>query len=191
MRGDNLREWILMVTDEEKEALTRLLNEMRELASTSTAADASVFKHFLPKETQRVTYRRYAHTYYSNHISGRNLSHKQLMVHWAAIYDVIAERTGIKYDLRTNTLMFYGPEYDHFLIDFCGIRYNESDDRKGRYRQVGTVFRRFATLDSDFNLSENDAKMYKLYCECKKAFRKTNDDPNSRNFRGSYVPCKL
>ena len=57
------------------------------------------------------------------------------MLYFAAIYHVIAHRTGIELG------KFWGPEYDSFLMDYCHIQYNKSAVKKGRYRQVGDVYK--------------------------------------------------
>ena len=157
------QQWLVEVTGEEKKALVRLLNEMRQTASSqTTASDSQHYKDFLPTLEQRTVYKRYVREYHSNYVAGRNIQHKYLMLHWAAIYAVIAKRTGIS--------LFFGPEYDHFLMDFCGIEYNRSENRKGRYRQVGDVYRKYGAITDTFGLSENDAAMYRYFAACRKNF---------------------
>lgn len=85
---------------------------------------------------------------YSNFIFGRKLMHKQEMVLYAVMYEVIREQ-----QKADNT--FFGPEFDRFLYYSCGIHYNNSDTPRGRYRQVSDVWRKiFADTTSKSKMPE-------------------------------------
>ena len=97
--------------------------------------------HFLPTLNQRLAYKGYVLAYYHEHMQDGQGKHKDDMLHWAAIYQAIVDRGGAVLPKGVAKLdaPFYGPEFDHFVYDFCGIRYNTSANARGRYRRVDEV----------------------------------------------------
>ena len=123
--------------------------------------------HFLPNMNQRLAYKDYLLAYYHEYMLSGQGKHKDDMLHWAAIYQVIVDRGGVVLPRGVSKIdaPFYGPEFDYFIFDFCGIRYNASSNARGRYRRVGEV--REACLHPDPNspkaLSPKLIELYKLY----------------------------
>lgn len=121
------------------EARDLLLEECRQMLSVAPGAAApgkASQGTFLPTDSQRRVYRELVLTYYREYIVGKDLKHKELMLHWAAVYQAIADRTGLR------DVPFCGPEFDAFVYDYCGIAYNVSNTRRGRYRSVQDLWAR-------------------------------------------------
>lgn len=115
------------------QARTELLEQCRlmlELAPGAAAPTKACNSPFLPNDSQRRVYREYVQTYYRENIVGKNLKHKDQMIHWAAVYQAIADRTGLC------NVPFCGPAFDAFVFDYCGIPYNASATPRGRYRSI-------------------------------------------------------
>lgn len=138
-----------------EQARAKLLSECRLMLKEAPGAGAPSKTSrtlFLPNDSQRRVYREHVLQYYQEYIVGKNLKHKELMVHWAAVYQAIADRSGLR------EVTFCGPEFDAFLFDYCGIAYNTSTSRRGRYRTIQDL--RTACLDTraecaqrqDFNI---------------------------------------
>lgn len=87
-------------------------------------------------------------------VKGQQLKHKDLMVVYAMMYEVVRQNCGLG-------RAFYGPDFDKLLYDVCGIKYNGSNDRKGRYRQVGDVWKKLFG-DSDENSAANNETLMKM-----------------------------
>lgn len=102
------------------------------------------------------------------------VSSKKQKHYYAAIYELIRQYTGTE-------MKFFGPEFDDFLYNYCGILYNKGKDNKGRYRQVGTVWK---NLFKDSTVG----KEIEEYKQIKSAFHKDifRDTVTKKN--DSYVP---
>jgi len=163
-------------------ARSQLLKECRLMMEVSPGANAPTKaseRRFLPSDSQRQVYRELVQDYYREFIVGKELKHKDLMVHWAAVYDAIVNRTGLR------DCPFLGPEFDAFLYDFCGIAYNESSTRRGRYRTIQDLRARFLEL-------RHECPMYQDFMDYRNEMTKII----SRQHRvvgrsGSDVPRKL
>ncbi|MDO4959703.1 MAG: hypothetical protein Q4E68_10695 [Prevotellaceae bacterium] len=129
------------VTPQEKVAIEALLKKMRkdarEADAKKRAASRKGVRMFLPSDSQRRIYSGYVRAYHDIYIDKQDVPHKQLMLHYAAIYHAIAIKTGLSRDC------FHGPDFDSFMIYDCGIIYNSSDKPRGRYRQVQDTFLRY------------------------------------------------
>lgn len=115
-------------------ARTQLLEQCRlmsEVAPGASEPRRAYTSPFLPSDSQRRVYREHVQAYYQEYIVGKNLKHKDLMLHWAAVYQAIADRSGIRREVP-----FCGPDFDEFVYDYCGIAYNNSTSRRGRYRSI-------------------------------------------------------
>lgn len=179
-----------MMTEEEMVAVRRFLGEMRRKAEANEST-IRAGKHFLPTKHQMDYYKVHVCTYHSYYIAGRNVSHKLCMLHYAAIYEVIARMTGIK-DGK-----FWGPEYDRFLIDHCQLKYNKSDDNRGRFRQVKDVYKRYGhgipnrdTTAVTSSKAKGKEKMQGLYDSFVNNFRRIADSRPVK-YGQSHVPEKL
>ena len=116
-----------------EQARRHLIDECRLMMKDAPGAAApgkARLNSFLPNESQRRMYKQYVLDYYQLYIRGKDLPHKVQMLHWAAIYQAICERTGLR------DLAFHGPEFDRFIYDYCGIAYNKSAQPRGRYRTI-------------------------------------------------------
>jgi len=123
-----------MVMQAFADAQARLLTECQlMLAEAPGAKEPKKACHspFLSTDSQRRVYREHVQAYYREYIVGKDLKHKDLMVHWAAVYQAIADRIGIRKEVP-----FCGPDFDEFVYDYCGIAYNNSPSRRGRYRSI-------------------------------------------------------
>lgn len=188
---DNRHEWTLMVTDEEEQALEQFLAKLRAV-KRDEEAQSRKNKHFLKSAEQEKNYRKHVLAYYQRYLCYGEVSHKQQMLHWAAIYHVIAERTGSLFDKNDKRkLVFHGPEFDRFVKEYCGIPYNESNNAKGRYRQVGDVFRKFAGI-AEFgapSLTAHDRKLHSLYLTYISNFKDECGAVSSKvSYRAGVVP---
>ena len=129
------------VTPQEKVAIEALLKKMRkdarEADAKKRAASRKGVRMFLPSDSQRRIYSGYVRAYHDIYIDKQDVPHKQLMLHYAAIYHAIAIKTGLSRDC------FHGPDFDSFMIYDCGIIYNSSDKPRGRYRQVQDTFLKY------------------------------------------------
>jgi len=112
---------------------------------------------FLASSSQRHIYKEHVHYFYEHYIAGKNLAHQDEMVCYAALYQAIAQQIG--YDKHP----FYGLDFDEFLYDFCGIKYNTSTERRGRYRQVGDV--RDACVSPETTKKKVSEKRLKMFNE--------------------------
>lgn len=125
-----------MVTPEEKQAIEALLRRMR----ADDGSQQLDLKFFLRKSSHHIIYKEHVRAYYYKYIDGKDISHKQLILHNAAIYFAIAYNTGI------DTTQFHGPDFDKFMYTYCGIVYNNSDTPRGRYRQVADVYLKYSKM---------------------------------------------
>lgn len=144
---------------------TRLLEALQPLLRLAPGAAAPTKARraaFLPTDSQRRVYREHVLAYYQAYIEGRDLKHKEQMLHWAAVYQAIADRSGLRGQ------PFFGPEFDDFVYNYCGIAYNRSANPRGRYRTIQDL--RSACLDmqqpcpqrQDFQLYRS--QMVQLIC---------------------------
>ncbi len=172
--AEGKEEWTIMVTPEEKKMLRGLLAEIRAHKSAATAV-VQANQHFLPQRNQMVSHMNYVRTYYYQYIAQRDLSHKLLMLHYAAIYGAIARHTGLEKG------KFWGPEYDRFLTEQCRIMYNGSDNAKGRYRQVGDVYKR---LEAGLGTPEQQ----QTYETCLSNYQKLILDTKHGSWREAVMP---
>ena len=125
--------------NEQQTRLLEALQPMLRLAPGAAAPAKARRSAFLPTDSQRRVYREHVLAYYQAYIEGRDLKHKDLMLHWAAVYQAIAQRSGLR------GLPFLGPEFDDFIYNYCGIAYNRSANPRGRYRTIQDL--RAACLD--------------------------------------------
>ena len=148
--------------NEQQTRLLEALQPLLRLAPGAAAPGKARRSAFLPTDSQRRVYREHVLAYYQTHIEGRDLKHKDQMLHWSAVYQAIAERSGLR------GLPFFGPEFDDFVYNYCGIAYNRSANPRGRYRTIQDL--RAACLDmkqpcpqrQDFQLYRS--QMVQLIC---------------------------
>lgn len=126
----------LMAFDEARQLLLAEARLMAEVAPGAAAPAKARSGLFLPTDSQRRVFRELVLTYHRDYIEGKGLKHKEQMLHWAAVYQAVAEWTGLR------GAAFCGPEFDAFVYDYCGIAYNASSSRRGRYRSVQDLLAR-------------------------------------------------
>ncbi len=174
----------IMVTPEEKVAIENLLQEMR-----AKDCQPPELRHFLARRQHLIIYKEHVLKYYHQYIRGQQLSHKQLMLHYAAIYYAIAYNTGI------STYEFHGPDFDRFMYEYCGITYNQSDTARGRYRQVKDVFDKYSPMirhGAQLPTKASELKARKDFLTYKDNMRSIILSRNSStSYRAAQVPGQL
>jgi len=174
----------IMVTPEEKLAIEALLRRMR----AGEGSQPPQLQHFLTRKAHLIIYKENVLEYHCQYIDNQNLTHKQLMLHYAAIYYALAYTTGSKLD------EFHGPDFDKFLYVYCGITYNTSDTSRGRYRQVQDVYMKYSQMikhGAEYPAKRSEQIARKDFIAFKDNMLRIIGAKRNNSYKGAIVPTKF
>lgn len=69
-------------------------------------------------------------------MDGKVTLDKHLKAHWVGVHEAIR----VHLFGSDRNVEFYGPDWDSFILGYCGIEYNKADSKRGRYHRISEIW---------------------------------------------------
>ena len=119
-----------------RDKLVEVCKRLRSLSEGIGAPHRAKLPTFLGEERDRAFYKVHVHNYKASFMDGKVTLDKHLKAHWAGVYEAIR----VHLFGSGGNVEFYGPDWDSFILGYCGIEYNTAATKRGRYHRIGEIW---------------------------------------------------
>lgn len=119
-----------------RDKVVEVCKRLRGISQGIGAPHRAKLPTFLGEESDRAYYKVHVLNYKAMFMDGRVTLDKELKAHWAGMYEAIRVHL---FGLDKN-VEFYGPDWDAFILGYCGIEYHKALSKRSRYHRISEIW---------------------------------------------------